>query len=648
MIPVKRLIVKEIQKIVKDLTQKEVAVHLEHPKDERYGDYSSNIAMLLFQKSEIRNPIRQLTDETNSKFKIRKYQTPLELAQKIAENFKVHPDKVGTKFKVIERVEAAKPGFINFWLSKEYLTTLMIRIIRVGDDYGKSELLANKKIMLEFADPNPFKEFHVGHLRNITLGESYARLLQAQAATVWRVNYQGDVGLHVAKAIYGIFWLCHADQAQPDSASELLKNKILKQVQDDNSDKRIKFLGEAYAIGSKAYEESEEAKKEIQLINTKVYRNDSSIREIWEKGRRWSLEHFEAIYKRVDTTYKRYYFESEVAKEGRNIVLSHIADGIFEKSDGAVIFRGEKHGLHSRVFVTKEDYATYEAKDMALAPIKYKDFPYDKSIIITAHEQAPYFKVVLAAMRLVSRDLAEKTEHKSFGFVRLKDKKMSSRLGNIVTGEWLLDEAKRRIKEAYKDMDEATAEKVAVGAVKYSMLKFSRESDIAFDFDESISLEGNSGPYLQYTYARTQSILRKFEARNSIRQLTDETNSQASPDQNPNVQNISPSPAPSLASSGEGWGEGVVSNLRFEPEEVLLLRTLYRFPEVVEEAAENFGPNILCNYLFDLSQKFNLFYQKHPILESKEREFRLALTAGVGQIIKNGLYLLGIKAPERM
>ena len=178
MIPVKRLIVKEIQKIVKDLTQKEVAVHLEHPKDERYGDYSSNIAMLLFQKSEIRNPIRQLTDETNSKFKIRKYQTPLELAQKIAENFKVHPDKVGTKFKVIERVEAAKPGFINFWLSKEYLTTLMIRIIRVGDDYGKSELLANKKIMLEFADPNPFKEFHVGHLRNITLGESYARLLK--------------------------------------------------------------------------------------------------------------------------------------------------------------------------------------------------------------------------------------------------------------------------------------------------------------------------------------------------------------------------------------------------------------------------------------------------------------------------------------
>ncbi|MBI2195442.1 MAG: arginine--tRNA ligase [Candidatus Levybacteria bacterium] len=373
---------------------------------------------------------------------------------------------------------------------------------------------------------------------------------------------------------------------------------------------RVEFLGESYAAGAKVYEEDEEAKREIASINLKIYQKDSDLQAIWERGRKWSLEYFEEIYKRVGTIYKRYYFESEVAEKGRQLVLDNVDNGVFERHEGAVVFRG---GDHTRVFVTKEDYATYEAKDMALAGVKYKDFAYDRSIIITAHEQGPYFKVVLAAMEQIFPELARKTSNITFGFVRLKDEKMSSRLGNIIAGEWLLDEAKRKISESFAEMDDKTLEIVAVGAVKYSMLKFARESDIQFSFEESINLEGNSGPYIQYTYARTQSVVRKSQIANNKSQI------------NLNDQ-----------------------NLKLENEELEIIRMLSKFSEVIGQAGDNFAPNILCNFLFELCQKFNLFYQKHKIIGSDKEDFRLALTKAVGQVTKNGLYLLGIESPEKM
>jgi len=638
---VRQEIAEELKRVLVELGIEGSEPKLDVPGDDSHGDYSSNIAMMAFAKAK------------SDKQKVIS-KNPLELAQEIAKKL----NSSLLTLPNIEKVEAVKPGFINFWLEKDYLLEHLREIV------GKSSLLASKgdafqsrKIMVEFADPNPFKEFHIGHLRNISLGESFSRLLETQGAEVWRVNYQGDVGMHVAKALYGLLLVI-----PPNSFRDLdtAKTEILKQVQDDTVEEKVKLLGEAYTKGAKAFEEDEEAKKEIQALNIKIYKNDPSIKDLWEMGRKWSLEYFETIYKRLGTSYKRYYFESEVAGPGREIVLSHVQDGIFEKHDGAVVFRGEKDGLHTRVFITKEDYATYEAKDLALAKIKYQDFVYDRSIIITAHEQAPYFKVILAAMKKVSSFLAEKTEHYSFGFVSLKEGKMSSRTGNVITSEWLLDEAKRRIKEKFsakdgpasgwKDMDEETAEIVAVGAVKYSMLKFSTASDISFSFDESISLEGNSGPYIQYTYARTQSVLNKSEIRN------------------PKSETILNDQISKSMENGK-W--------KMENEEVSLLRTIHHFPEVVDEAAENFAPNLLCNYLFDLAQKFNLFYQKHQIIpnvilnvvkdpstDSGQRldsssldrlgtqndisRFRLSLTTAVGQVLKNGLYLLGIAAPDRM
>ncbi|MEX2007276.1 MAG: arginine--tRNA ligase [Candidatus Levyibacteriota bacterium] len=561
----------------------ETDIKLSRPADSSHGDFTTNIALVAAKKLG---------------------KKPLDLANELKTELE--------GLEGVEKVEIAEPGFINFFVAKIGLLDNLSEILEKGEKYGRGGTLESKKIMLEFADPNPFKEFHIGHLRNISLGESFARLLEAQGAQVMRVNYQGDVGMHVAKALWGMRQTFDKLQLTIDQ----FKKKPLKE--------RIDFLGKAYAAGAKAYEEDDPstgsgAKKEIQEINLKVYKKDPQIIETWEEGKAWSLENFEKIYKRVGTLYERLYFESEVAERGKHLVLENIEKGIFERHEGAIVFRGENEGLHTRVFVTKEDYATYEAKDLALAGVKYRDFPYDRSIIITAHEQGPYFKVILLAMKKIEPELAEKTEHYSFGFVSLKDEKMSSRLGNIISGEWLLDEAKKKIEANFKEIEEKTAEKVAVGAVKYSMLKVTKEAGIAFSFDESISLEGNSGPYIQYTYARTQSVLAKVKSQSFDK-----------------------------AQDKKSKVKSTIQNSKLEQEEIEIIRMLSKFPEVVEEAGDKFAPSTLCNYLFELSQKFNLFYQKHKIIGGDSEEFRLLLTKAVGQVIKNGLYLLGIQSPEKM
>ncbi|MBI2430513.1 MAG: arginine--tRNA ligase [Candidatus Levybacteria bacterium] len=546
----KKQIIESLVKAVGELVPDEqIDVELQEPKDESHGDYSSNVALVLGKKF---------------------HQNPQELAKKILD--------IGN-WKFLDKVEAVAPGFINFYLSYDYLIDQLQEVSMQG------QALRGKKIMVEFTDPNPFKEFHIGHLYSNAVGEALCRLLESQGATVKRVNYQGDVGLHIAKSLYAILQISNLEKKNPKE--------------------RAKFLGKAYARGAKAYEEDEAAKKEINILNKKIYENDASIRELYQKGREWSLEHFETIYKRLGTKFEGYYFESVVGKIGLEYVRKHM--DIFQESQGAVIFPGEKYGLHNRVFINSLGLPTYEAKELGLAPTKYKDFPYDLSIIVTGNEINAYFSVLLKALSLINPDLAAKTKHIGHGMVRLPTGKMSSRTGVVLTGEWLLDEAKERIQRAYKQMDETTAEKVAVGAVKYALLKSGIGRDISFSFEESISLEGNSGPYLQYTYARTQSVLAKVS---SIKYQ--------------------------------------VLSIKLEPEELAILRAVHKFPEISQEAAEKFAPNLLCTYLFDLAQKFNLFYQKHKILESEEKEFRLALTASVGQVLKTGLYLLGIIAPERM
>ncbi len=536
-----------------------------------HGDFSTNISLTIFHK-------------TNQKFA-----NPLELATHIAKELQ-------QKLPNMDRIEASAPGFINFYLSGENLLEVLDRVLSEKEKYGEGESLEDQRIVLEFAHPNTHKLFHIGHLRNISVGESLARLLQFQKGKITRANYQGDVGLHVAKAVYGL-------QSTDYSLGDLEKKTI---------NEKIKFLSQAYVDGNKAYEEDADAKIKINEINKSLYEKDSEFSKLWEKTRSWSLEYFDEIYKRVGTKFDRLYFESEVAEDGKKIVLENL-DKVFIKDDGAIIFSGENFGLHNRVFINSIGLPTYEGKDVGLAYLQVKEFAPDRIIHVVGPEQIGYFEVLFKALEEISPEFKNKQLHLEYGFVRLKEGKMSSRKGDVVEGEWLLDEAKKRLKAQFEKMDERTLEQVAVGAVKYSMLKFGRKSDITFSFEDSISLEGNSGPYVQYSFARTQSVLAKIR--------------------NP---------------KSEIRNKSQIPNLKLEKEEELVLRLVSQFPMIARDSADNFAPNTLANYLFELSQAFNNFYQNHKIIGSEKEDFRLKLTSGVGQVLKNGLYLLGIEAPEKM
>lgn len=626
-----------------------VEINLEHSGKESFGDFTTSVVI------RISKDVGQSAQEIAKRI--------------ISELYKSNEIKnLG-----VEKIEAAGPGFINFYLKQEIFLKEIEEIISQGQNYGWQASLAGTKIMVEYTDPNPFKEFHVGHLYSNIVGESLCRLLESQGATVWRVNYQGDVGLHVAKSLWGMGKLVSDEPREDAPLGE-----------------KAAFMGRSYALGSSAFEEDGQAKAEITQLNKKIYERDSSVVELWKKGKRWSLDYFESIYQRLSTNYgktpafNRYYPESEAGEEGTKLVKEGLAKGIFDKGEGgAIIFPGEKYGLHTRVFINSLGLPTYEAKELGLAPTKYRDFAYDQSIIVTGNEIDEYFKVLLKALSLINPELGAKTKHISHGMVRLPEGKMSSRTGKVIRGEWLLDEAGRAalkiINESSKDRKAyenefkplEVAETVGLGAVKYAFLKSSLGRQIEFDFGQSVSFDGNSGPYLQYTYARAMSVIHKSQITNNKNQ----TNSK--------IQNSNP---PLLF---DAWKFRFVWDLKlgawdFTTEELTLLRTLYKFPEVVEAAAFKYEPSQVCNFLFDLAQKFNLFYNNVPILKDKSQilttksqttataesptggtnsndlgfgppageagiwDFRLALTVAVAQVIKNGLHLLGIEAPERM
>ena len=557
-----------IKETISDLSLEADDIHLEHPSDFAYGDYSTNVAMRI---------AKQIGEN------------PKELAREITDKIRE------IKIKEIEKVKVAGAGFINFYLSREFFTQSIKEILKIGEKWGSGNSLKNQKIIIEYTDPNPFKEFHIGHLMSNAIGESISRIIEFSGAEAKRANYQGDVGLHTAKAIWA-----------------LMRRKQRGSTPLFTGDEVLGVLGEAYAEGAKAYDGDDIAKEEIKKINKKIYdKNDNEINSLYENGRKISLEHFEEIYKKLGTKFDYYFFESETGPIGKELVKKNIGK-IFEESNGAIIFRGEKAGLHTRVFVNSEGLPTYEAKDLALAKIKNERYDYEKSIVITANEQKEYYKVVLEAMKQIYPELAKKIKHISHGILRLPSGKMSSRTGLVITSESLIGEVKTKVLDKMKDADimdkDGVAEQIAVGAIKYSILKQSAGKDIVFDFDKSISFEGDSGPYLQYAYARASSVLEKARR-----------------------QNIKSDTKKVIAETTE------------------LEKLLYRFPEVIERANNEFEPHYITTYLTELAGVFNSFYSREKIVEeSGSSPYKIALTEVFKITIKNGLWLLGIKAPENM
>lgn len=546
-------------------------IKLDIPSDPNHGEYATNVA--LAESKRQGRPPRELAEE---------------LVSKLNEDNELK--------KIVSKIEIAGPGFINFFLSGNAFTDTINSVLDKAEKYGTSEEYNGKKVVVEFTDPNPFKEFHIGHLYSNIVGESISRLFESQGADVRRACYQGDVGMHVAKSLWGLRKKMDEEHV---SVEDLEQKDIVS---------RVRYMGQAYALGATAFEESDEAKEEIKALNKKVFEKDAEVYGLYHKGRQWSLDYFETIYKRLGTKFDFYYFESEVGVDGKELVLEYLKRGIFEKSDGAVVFPGEKYGLHTRVFINSLGLPTYEAKELGLAPRKYKDFPYDLSIIITGNEINEYFKVLMKALEIINPELSSKTVHLGHGMVRLPEGKMSSRTGKIIAGDDLLDDVAEELKKLNPDNTDVI-DQVAVGAVKGSFLQVGVGQDIIFDIGKSISVEGNSGPYLQYTYARANSVISK--ANHEVLQKT--TVSEA-----------------------------------FDDKEKSVARAIIYYPEIVKSAAKNYSPHVLVNYLFDLSSEFNSFYNSERILDSDRKNERVLLTKAVGIVIKNGLNLLGIEAPSKM
>lgn len=563
-----------IQTALKSLGITASDITLEHPADATNGDFATNIALALAKQTK---------------------SNPRELAAKLVQALS------DLKIESVDRVEMAGPGFINFYLSKRFFTAEVEMILKRKELYGNSNEWRGRKMLVEYTDPNPFKEFHIGHLMSNAIGESIARLIASQGAKVRRMCYQGDFGMHVAKTMWAL--LKH-ETDMPGKRAPLSE--------------RATFLGTCYVEGSKAYAENETAKGEIEALNKKIFEGkDRKLMKLYKLGRKWSLANFEEIYKKLGTKFDYYMLESEVAHDGVALVDEFLAKGIFEKSDGAVVFKGEKFDpkLHTRVFINSQGIPTYEAKELGLNTKKWKKVRADKSIILTANEQTDYFRVVLKALELVEPAAAKVTEHISHGMMRFADGKMSSRTGNVITGESLIRDIESMVMEklASRDMNEKQkaeiAQIIAVAAIKYSILKQVTSSDIVYDAGKSISFEGDSGPYLLYTAVRAQSILEKAKR-----------------------EKIKP------------------AILRVSVETNPLVRHLTRFPEVIARAAGERAPHHVATYLIELSSLFNAWYAQTQIVNKDDEEspYKIAITQAVRIVLENGLKVLGMRVPEKM
>lgn len=550
-----------IAEAVRELYGVEIAVELTRP-DEQFGDFATNVAL-------------QLSKQVGK--------NPREIGEALAESIKGRSCD-------IREVIVAGPGFINLRLTDAALMQALTD--------RPEQSMAGRKVLVEYSDPNPFKPLHAGHLYTTLVGDTIARLVEHAGAETVRINFGGDVGMHVAKSMWSI--ICALGGENPDGLAAIAEVE------------RPQWLGDRYVEGNNAYEDDVTAKAEITAVNKRVYAlhdqddHESAFAKIYWTCRQWSYDYFAALYGQLQVVpFTRYIPESEVTPLGLETVRAGLKDGVYVESDGAVVYHGDaEKGLHTRVFINREGIPTYEAKDVGLSLTKWRDYHYDESIIITANEQAQYMQVVIASIGEIEPEAAERTRHLTHGVVKLQGGvKMSSRKGNIVSALDILEAARVAGQASSNDPSEDTI----LAAVKYAFARNRIGGDIIYEPTESIALEGNSGPYLQYAHARARSILSKAQS-------TD-------------MQSMS---------------------VHLTPDERTLVRKLTEYSEAVDKATFELMPHHICTYLYELAQEFNRFYEKNRVIGDERETLRLQLVADYADTLKNGLSLLGITAPDRM
>lgn len=551
----------KISEVIHELFGVKTPVVLTRP-DAQYGDFATNVAL-------------QLAGELGK--------SPREVAEEIAAKLRETDGYA--------EVTIAGPGFINIRLSDE---TLLSQAQKKPGMFN-----AGRNIVLEYSCPNAFKELHTGHLYQTIYGDILAKMMVQSGADVHRTSFGGDVGLHVAKCLWGI-------RAQ-------LGGEHPEKLADVSSDtfERSRWISACYVKGAAAYESDEATKAEIDELNKTIYGyhdtndHESPLAKIYWETRQWSFDYFDAFYRTIEVEQMHYYPESETAPIGLTVVKEQLAKGNLKESEGAVVFEGDesKH-LHTRVFITSRGLPTYETKDIGVIWKEKADYDFDHRILIIGNDQKEYMRVVFAAAEMFRPELAGTMTFLTNGMIRFGDgKKMSSRLGNVTRAADVIAIVRDKVRELVGD--ESLIEPVTLGAIKYVFAKYKFGGDIAFDVEETVSLQGNSGPYLQYAHARARQVLAKASAQPAV---------------------------PSV----------------LEADERALVVKLGEYSEIVERATREYAPHAICQYLYELAQEFNRFYEKNRIVGHEREAERLTLVRLYADCLASGLALLGIDAPEKI
>ncbi|MBR4546712.1 MAG: arginine--tRNA ligase [Paludibacteraceae bacterium] len=537
---------------------------------------------------------------------------PAQVAQEIGERL------VG---ELVERFNAVQ-GFLNMVIAQDYWVHCLEKIA-ADERYGLTPVTPESKLMMvEYSSPNTNKPLHLGHVRNNLLGWSIAQIQEANGWKVVKTNIVNDRGIHICKSM--LAWLRYGNGETPESSGKKGDHLIGDYYVRFDKEYR-KQIAELVAGGMDEETAKKEAPlmKEAQAMLLKWEQNDPEVRALWKKMNDWVYAGFDETYKMMGVSFDTIYYESNTYLEGKKEVERGEKEGLFyRREDNSVWADLTKDGLDEKLLLRSDGTSVYMTQDIGTAKLRFRDYPIDKMVYVVGNEQEYHFKVLSILLDRLGFPFGKELVHFSYGMVELPNGKMKSREGTVVDADELMAAMIQDAKEVSKDkvlrLNDITEEeqneiarKVGLGALKYFILKVDPRKNMLFNPEESIDFNGNTGPFIQYTYARIRSVLRK-------------------------------------AAEQEQAKTGKIS---LEEKEIELIQRITEFPNVIKQAGEEFSPAVICNYAYALAQAFNSFYHDYSILnepDEAKRAFRVHLSAVIARTIRQAMMLLGIEVPERM
>ena len=515
-------------------------------------------------------------------------------------------------------------GFLNLVISTSYWLNVL-KTVNSDDNFGIKKANQNSPLaMVEYSSPNTNKPLHLGHIRNNLLGYSISEILKANGNNVVKTNIVNDRGIHICKSMYA--WVKEGKNETPESTG--MKGDHLVGSYYVKFDKIYKK--EVAELIEKGMSKEEAENNAPSMLETremlrKWEANDPEVRKLWSMMNSWVYAGFDVTYKTMGVDFDQIYYESQTYTIGRDEVLRGVDEGLFEKRDDSSVWANlEAEGLDQKILLRSDGTSVYMTQDIGTAKLRFQDYPIDQMVYVVGNEQIYHFQVLSILLDKLGFKWGKSLYHFSYGMVELPNGKMKSREGTVVDADDLMEEmvnvARKTSEELGKLDNYSDTEKediyrmIALGALKYFILKVDPKKTMLFNPDESIDFNGNTGPFIQYTYARIRSILRKAK------------------------------------DLGVNWND-IDSEIDLNLKELELIKKISIFPEIVSEAGSSYSPALIANYCYDLAKEFNQFYHDYTILgenDESKKILRLVLTENTSKVIKNGMKLLGIECPERM